>query len=66
MWVAGKALGEAAGDIPQGGDWKITASTGEMVYPSRAQMEKVGEREEIQLMWAWAHGIAIEFLPLNR
>lgn len=42
-------MGEAAGDIPQE-DWKIIASTGEMVCPTRAQMEKVGEREEVQLL----------------
>lgn len=62
MWVAGKALGEAAGAIPQE-DWKIIASTGEKGCLSRAQMEKVGEKEKIQLLWAWAHEVTTEFLP---
>ena len=50
MWVVGKALGEAARAVPQGGDWETIASTGELVCPSGAKMERVGEGDEIQLL----------------
>lgn len=49
MRVVGKALGEAAGAVPQG-DWETITSTWEMVCPSGAQMERVGEGDEIQLL----------------
>lgn len=66
MWAAGKALEEAAGAVPWEGDWETIASIQETVCHSGAQVERVGQEDEIQLLWAWAHGITTEFLPWNR
>lgn len=41
-------MGEAAGAVPQEGDWETIASTGELVC--EAQMERVGEGNEIELL----------------
>lgn len=66
MWAAGKAVEEAAGAVPWEGDWETIASIQETVCHSGAQVERVGQEDEIQLLWAWAHGITTEFLPWNR
>lgn len=50
IWVVGeKALGEDAGTVPQG-DSETFTSTEMPVCPSWAQMERVGEGDEIQLL----------------
>ena len=40
-------MGDVAKTVPQGGDWETIASKGELLYPSGAHMERVGEGDGI-------------------
>lgn len=50
IWVVGKAFEEDAGTVPQGDSETFTSTEMLLVCPSWAQMGRVGEGDEIQLL----------------